>query len=536
MHTKFLFLLGILIGLLSTTVSAQNDIWQWSAPVRNYSAQPKNPDARAYLWIPESCKKIKAVLIAQHNMEEIAILEDKGFRKRMSEMDVAEIWVCPSFNHTFDFTDGAGETLNSILSDLAQTSGYHEIESAPLIAIGHSAAASWPYYLAAYMPWRTLACISVSGQWPYFRHPSFAKDIWGNRNIDSIPCLETMGEYEAAHNWSREGLKQRKEHPYLALSMLACPAEGHFAHTPEKAQYIALYIKKALQYGHVDPTKTGWLAERWKKNEAPSYPPAPVGKYKGNPDEAFWFFDREMAEATAAYQARFRTMKPQLLGVEQNGKPVRQQNTHLQIHPSFLPEEDGITFRLTPVFLDTVPGESPRLKDWSDLPAGSPIGHASATTPVSFQIITGPAILVDTQTFQINWNRGVSALNLHTDISFVIFHPGDKTYKPAVQQGSITLPVRNKKGREQVISFAPLPNLKKGIKSISLKASSDSDLPVSYYIKEGPAYVKENQLILTPVPPRASYPVKITVVAWQYGIPGKVQTAEPVEQSFYITQ
>lgn len=139
------------------------------------------------------------------------------------------------------------------------------------------------------MPDRTLACISVSGQWPYVRDKWLNLDIWGERNIDYIPCLETMGEYESAHTWSNEGLKERKEHPLLPLSMLACPAEGHFAYSPGKAEYIALYIKKALQYGHVDPTKTGWLAERWKKNQPPTCMPAPVAEYKGNPDDAFWF-------------------------------------------------------------------------------------------------------------------------------------------------------------------------------------------------------------------------------------------------------
>ena len=53
------------------------------------------------------------------------------------------------------------------MADLAEVSGYKELSTAPLIAIGHSAAASWPYYLAAYKPERTLACISVRGQWPY---------------------------------------------------------------------------------------------------------------------------------------------------------------------------------------------------------------------------------------------------------------------------------------------------------------------------------------------------------------------------------
>ncbi|MFR9259944.1 MAG: hypothetical protein ACLVL2_01735 [Bacteroides cellulosilyticus] len=39
--------------------------------------------------------------------------------------------------------------------------------------------------------------------------------------------------------------------------------------------------------------------------------------------------------------------------------------------PVFLPQGDGVSFHLTPVFLDTVPGDSPRLKNWTDLPVGT---------------------------------------------------------------------------------------------------------------------------------------------------------------------
>ena len=144
--------------------------------------------------------------------------------------------------------------------------------------------------------------------------------------------------------------------------------------------------------------------ERWKKNEKPSCIPAPVNQFKGDPAQAFWFFDREMIEATLAYQSRYYDMKPQLVSVSQNGKTVSQQNTHLQVHPAFIPQEDGITFQLTPVFLDTVPGESPRLSNWTDLPVGASIGHAGKS-PV-LQMITGPAVLVDSVTFRIQWNRG----------------------------------------------------------------------------------------------------------------------------------
>ena len=533
MNIRVLFSLVFLI-VITFTVSAQTAVWQWAVPVRNFAKQPKNPDAKAYLWIPEKCKHVKAVLVAQHNMEEISIMEDENFRIKMAELDVAQIWVCPSFNHGFDFTDGAWETLEGFLKDLASVSGYTELASAPLIGIGHSAAASWPYYLAAYMPDRTLACISVSGQWPYVRDKWLNLDIWGERNIDYIPCLETMGEYESAHTWSNEGLKERKEHPLLPLSMLACPAEGHFAYSPGKAEYIALYIKKALQYGHVDPTKTGWLAERWKKNQPPTCMPAPVAEYKGNPDDAFWFFDKEMVETTQAYQARFRNMKPQLVGVVQEGKPVVQRDSHLQLHPVFLPQGDGVSFHLTPVYLDTVPGDSPRLKNWTDLPVGTRIGHA-ADNSICFEMITGPAV-IHNHTFKVEWNRSISWASSKADIVFAVRHPGDKEYKPIVQQAQITIPVRNIDGAPQKVSFAALADVKRGIKSVTLQASSDSGLPVGFYVESGPARVEGNQLIFTPIPPRAVYPVKVTVVAWQYGRSGepKIQTAEPITQTFYI--
>ncbi len=31
------------------------------------------------------CEQVKAILVAQHNMEEISILEDEAFRQRMAE-------------------------------------------------------------------------------------------------------------------------------------------------------------------------------------------------------------------------------------------------------------------------------------------------------------------------------------------------------------------------------------------------------------------------------------------------------------------
>jgi hypothetical protein len=65
---KHVFLFGIFGWLLSFTLVAQTGIWQWSVPVHNFSTHPKNPESRAYLWIPGQCEQVKAILVAQHNI------------------------------------------------------------------------------------------------------------------------------------------------------------------------------------------------------------------------------------------------------------------------------------------------------------------------------------------------------------------------------------------------------------------------------------------------------------------------------------
>lgn len=525
--------LSLFFCLISVSLSAQ--VWQWSIPVKNKSLNPRKNPSTAFLWIPSSCKNVKAVIVAQNNMEEISILEDSGFRKSMSQLDIAEVWITPLYDPSFDFTDGAWDTLQGVLDSLSAVSGYKEISNAPLIGMGHSACASFPYYLAACQPERTVACLSVSGQWPYVRGGSFAKDVWGNRNIDYIPSLETMGEYESAESWSREGLKERAAHPKMPLSMLACPAEGHFAYSPEKARYLALYIRKALRYGHVDPTQTGYLAESWKKDSKPAFKAAPVGKYKGNPDNAFWFFDKEMAKATMAYGERHRGKKCQLVGILQNGKAVEQQNNHLQLHPQFLTETDGKSIVLSPFFYDTVPGISPRPSNWTGKSVGTVIGHAKQGAPITLKKIAGPFVIKNDTVLEIAWNRAVNIHATKESMVFAVCHGGDAEYRPAVQQAQLDFPLYRTLGKVQKIDFYPIANygLNSLSASIELKASASSRLPVNFYVNEGPCEVKNSILVFEKIPPKTKFPMKVTVTAWQEGN-DEYQTAQPVIQTFFI--
>jgi hypothetical protein len=122
------------------------------------------------------------------------------------------------------------------------------------------------------------------------------------------------------------------------------------------------------------------------------------------------------------------------------------------------------------------------------------------------------------------------------NITFVAKHQGDKEYKPAVQQAQMSVP-RNTEGTEQHITFKPILS-KTRKQKIHLQAISSAGLPVYFYIKEGPVAIKSNTLKVVKLPPRTRYPVKATVVAWQWGrsTSPKIKTAKNVEQTFYINK
>jgi len=550
MKQKFISLLLAGVAALASVSNAAAAEYQWSTTVDSVTSTETNDHPRAFLWIPPNCQRVRAVVVGQHNMEEEPILEHPKFRAALSELGFAEIWVTPGWNLFFRFDQGAAEQFDEMMKSLAEASGYSELTQAPVVPLGHSAAASYPWNFAALRPERTLAVISVSGQWPYYKDQNTPD--WGARRVDGVPGLVSMGEYEDAQGRAGTGLQQRVEHPQTALSMLANPGGGHFESSDAKVQYLALYLKKAAQYRlpadwpmneapklkPIDPTKDGWLADRWHRNDPPKAPAAPVAEYKGDPKDAFWFFDGELAQATEAFEAQYRGKKVQLLGYVQDGKIVGQNpHMHEQVPLKFLPMADGISFKLTGAFLDTVPPGRP--EGWTGLPAGSPVTHASGGGPVVIARNCGPVMQTAPDTWQIHFDRvGTNNQKRSNSIGFFALHPGDAEYRPMVQQSVMHFPLRNTEGADQKITFEPIPNQRLGAKMLKLRATSDSKMPVNFYVREGPAEITGDTLRFTPVPPRAKLPITVTVVAWQWGrsIEPKVKSAEPVERTFLLTK
>jgi hypothetical protein len=516
--------------------------WQWSVPV------PPQPDRasetpRAFLWIPPDCKQVRGVVFGHHNMEEIGVFEHPSFRKTLAELGFAEVWVAPAFDRNFRFDKGAGEKFDTMMAALAEQSGYSEIATAPLVPCGHSAAASMPWYIAAWKPERVLCALSFSGQWPYVPDPDWAPP-YADHSIDSVPGFVTQGEYEWADDTIPRGLAIRNAHPLMPLSAMGCPADGHFVPLDDKIEMLALYLKKAVQYrlprnassdglNPIDVTKTGWLAERYVSGRNPSAPAAPVGEFKGDSANAFWYFDGELAKAVEAFQQKHRG-KPALLGYVQEGKILPETpGAHHQITLKFLPENDGLTFTLKGAFLDTVPAGRPAR--WAKKKPGESIDPPRTALPITIQRICGPVEKISENTWRVAFNRASHLGDTRgNEAWFAAVWPGDGTFKRAIQQSMLPLPRRLEDGRPQTIDFPALADRKAGTKPVELKATSDSGMKVGFYVREGPAEVDGNVLKFTRIPPRAKFPVKVTVVAWQYGLAGRINTATPVMREFLI--
>ena len=93
-----------------------------------------------------------------------------------------------------------------------------------------------------------------------------------------------------------------------------------------------------------------------------------------------------------------------------------------------------------------------------------------------------------------------------------------------------------KKGREQTITFPKPGNLKVRGVPIQLGASSDSGLPVEYYVAHGPATIDGSKLQIAELPARVQLPISVKVVAYQFGsgVEPLFKTATPVEHTIRV--
>lgn len=524
---RLTLLLMLLAGVAGSRAGAAE--WQWRVRTHGIVSAETGREPDAYLWIPPSCRQVRAVVVGQHNMSEETLFENPLFRQRMAELDFALVWITPILEMAWDETTGCNATLFRALEELAAESGYGELATAPVVPVGHSALATFPWNFAAWNPDRTLALVSLHGDAPRTNLTGYggANLEWGRtRNIDGIPGLMIEGEYEWWEARVRPALAFRMIWPGSCVSFLGDAERGHFDVSDATAEYIARFLAKAAEQRLGTPLRRvdsseGWLAERWFPTQTRRAKAAPGARYRGNRHEAFWYFDEEMARGAEARYASTRGKRPIWIGYVSEGDTLRYDaQLHAGMSLRLRPGADGRTFRLSTFFSDSL-----RLHPAGEHPAGEP----------RVSRISGPVEVIDDSTFRVRFDRGTfDNPRRGREIWLVAEHAGDGRFKGSVQQLLVELPFRNTTGRRQAILFPSLPDIRTGGEPPRLEARSDCGLPVSYFVREGPAEVVDGQLRLTPIPPRSRFPIRVSVVAWQYGLCDSVQSAQPVERIFYI--
>jgi len=394
---------------------------------------------------------VKAVMVAQQNMTEQALYRNEKFQKRLQEMNVALLWIAPWFSQKWDPTTSCQTTFEDMMTAIAYQSGHQEIAKCAVIPFGHSAQATFPWNFAAWNPSRTLCVISFHGDAPRTNLCGFGTSNveWGRtRNIDGIPGLMIEGEYEWWEARVNPALAFRMMYPKCCISFLCDTGRGHFDCGDRTAEYIARFIKKSIQHRMNDDGSLkavnpyeGWLFSRFipdmPENDGDNkgmlssvsgdYPsPAPFYDYQGDRHDAFWYFDKEMAVEAEKRYKETRGKQLQFVGVEQNGKILPLNNSQDGMSVEFLPEADGITFRLKAIYTDS-------------LHTATSTAHAKNTPYI--EVICGPVKKINDTTFRVQrFEAGWDNPRRSLSIWLCAVGDPDGRYKGAVQPFSITLP------------------------------------------------------------------------------------------------
>jgi hypothetical protein len=537
---KFIFAIILFLfftGVGNAQTSSYNQVYQYSVMVG---------ERRSYLWVPPKSKYIRGIIISLSNLLERNWLEDPLIRKTAANENLAIIWLGPipkgSTNLlSADLKQGEEKVLQKMLDDFAIESGYKEISDAPFISMGHSANGQFAWSVPNWNAERTIAAIAV-------KTVPFPDSL----NFDGVPVCYVVGEttewpqYRVPDPATRPGdrdffwpvvresaIKLRSVNENDLVSVVTDPGGGHFDWSEKQAKFIALYIQKACHYrlpknmfGNKPvqlkkiKKEDGWLTDIGGMH-ADQFPPARYEMYLGDKRKAYWFFDKETALAAVTFNGDRKQREKQMLTFAQNGEqlPVAKQG---YAPLKFQPEKDGISFKVKGDFLSEIPREL--------IGAGTKLGHAPGC--IKFSVIDGPAIQIDSNSFRIRFNRGSQggAIWLLTE------HPGNSQYRHAVQPAQVMISSKLIEGKPQILSFPSIQNVKAGTKWIPLNARADSELPVDYYMVSGPAVIQNNKLIFTTVPVKTKWPVKITVVAYQWGrtIEPLYQTAEAIREFYLI--
>ncbi|MBR1877602.1 MAG: hypothetical protein IJ814_01215 [Paludibacteraceae bacterium] len=357
-----------------------------------------------FLRMPAQTDSVRAVLYCHQNMTEEVLFRSPYFTAEMDRLGIAMAFVQQG-SQNWDVSVIGEDKLNcqqrfeALMHHWADSTHHPEIATAMVIPFGHSAQATFPWNFAAWNKDRTLCIISYKGDAPRTNVCGYGKENieWGRtRNIDYIPGLMVMGEFEWWDARLNPARAFRIMYPDSRISFLRDAGRGHFDLCDETQRYLVKFIEKSL----ADPRPD-----------------------KGVVYDGFWYQDYEMVKMTMACQRTTRLKKMQYVSAQVGGQllpyDVRQ---HVKVRGLWTSD----TLHIEPVFVDETHSQLSEL-------------HA-ATTP-RVVLISGAAREVAPNTFVRDEHYfGNDPKRLWDGVTFCVEADGDKHYKSAVQEVNFQFP------------------------------------------------------------------------------------------------
>lgn len=89
MVRQVLVLFSILFAISPRALGGEgSSVYGWSVGLKGCVSGETGRAPSAYMWLPDGCKEVKAVVLAQQNMTEEALFRMPMFRERLAEMGV----------------------------------------------------------------------------------------------------------------------------------------------------------------------------------------------------------------------------------------------------------------------------------------------------------------------------------------------------------------------------------------------------------------------------------------------------------------
>ena len=286
-------------------------------PGKYYQVSISTPDINTYLssaeyrvWIPEGIERVRGIIIKQHGCgadaansgldnandlqwqaiaakHQFALMGTKLITQ--SEKRSCGYWYTPAW--------ASKDALFQALDSVAKQSKRLELNQVPWVLWGHSAGSVWSSAMLQEHPERTIAMVAIRSGGILF--------LGTNPSLIDTPVLFSLGENEDVMPKYTFELPQKIFRRYRksgALWTLAIePNTGHeIGNSSQLAiPYIDAVINARLAKNSNEllpiDRDGGWLADNAKHTIAS------LDEYKGNPQEASWLPNREIAQKWQEY-------------------------------------------------------------------------------------------------------------------------------------------------------------------------------------------------------------------------------------------